>query len=189
MWTAEMKQQYKQDREALKAWWQGDRATPFVLKKREGGYCACYLLFDAFPANIGLMFRYLLIWLAERMPFSSHKIFFYKLAGVKIGKNVFISPGVVIDPIFPQLVELQDECVLGLYSMVLAHEYTPEESRIGKAVIGNGAVIGARATIRSGVTIGPDCTVGCNSFVNKDVPAGTMVGGVPAKTIRKKEVL
>jgi len=187
MWTAETKKQYNRDRDALKTWWRGDRSQPFILKKREGGYCACYLLFDAFPANVGLMLRYGLIWLAERVPFSGLKIWLYRRAGVKIGKDVFISPGVVIDPIFPGLVELQDECVLGLYCTVLTHEYTPEESRIGKVIIGKGAVIGARATIRSGVTVGKGCTVGINSFVNKDVPDGATVGGVPARIINRRE--
>lgn len=186
MWTVELKNQYRNDREALRSWMKGDRSKPFILKKSAGGYCACYLLFDSFPANIGLLLRYILIWLAERIPFSGMKICLYKSAGVKIGRNVFISPGVVIDPIFPQLIELQDECVLGLYSMVLTHEYTPEESRIGRVIIGRGSVIGARAVIRSGITVGQGCTVGINSFVNKDVTDGAMVGGIPAKTINRK---
>lgn len=187
MWTAEIKKQYQNDREALRSWWQGKRNTPFVMKKREGGYCACYLLFDSFPANLGLAWRYGLNWLAERMPFSCLKVWLYKRVGVKIGQDVFISPGVVIDPIFPELVELQEGCVLGLHCMVLTHEYTHEESRVGRVVIGKNSVIGARAIIRSGITVGQGCTVGINSFVNRDVPDGAAVGGVPARPISRKK--
>ena len=43
--------------------------------------------------------------------------------------------------------------------------------------------MGARSTILPGVTIGSHCVVGAGSLVNKDVPDGTVVAGVPAKFI------
>jgi len=51
-------------------------------------------------------------------------------------------------------------------------------------VIGAGTWIGASSTILGGVTIGEGCIVAAGSLVNKDVPANTLVGGVPAKPIR-----
>ena len=52
-------------------------------------------------------------------------------------------------------------------------------------VIGNHVWIGQRATILKGVTIGDNAIVAAGAVVTKDVPANTIVGGVPAKVIRE----
>ncbi len=54
--------------------------------------------------------------------------------------------------------------------------------------IGKKVWIGSYATILSGVTIGDNAIVAAGAVVTKDVPANTVVGGVPAKTIKKIEV-
>jgi len=52
-------------------------------------------------------------------------------------------------------------------------------------IIGDNTWVGARVTILPGVTIGNYCVVAAGSVVNKDVPDYTVVGGVPAKVIKK----
>lgn len=64
-------------------------------------------------------------------------------------------------------------------------ENTPMHSK-GPVVIGNDVWIGAGATILSGVTIGDGAVVGAQALVTKDIPPYTVVGGVPAKPIRKR---
>lgn len=56
----------------------------------------------------------------------------------------------------------------------------------GDIVIGNDVWIGYEAVILSGVTIGDGAIIGTRAVVTKDVPPYTIVGGVPAKTIRKR---
>lgn len=56
----------------------------------------------------------------------------------------------------------------------------------GDIVIGNDVWIGYEAVIMSGVTIGDGAIVGTRSVVTKDVPPYAIVGGVPAKIIRKR---
>jgi acetyltransferase-like isoleucine patch superfamily enzyme len=54
-------------------------------------------------------------------------------------------------------------------------------------VIGNHVWIGARATILKGVTIGDGAVIAAGAVVVRDVPAGQLHGGVPARLIRKVE--
>ena len=56
----------------------------------------------------------------------------------------------------------------------------------GDIVIGNDVWIGYEAVVMSGVTIGDGAIVGARAVVTKDVPPYTIVGGVPAKPIRKR---
>ena len=55
-----------------------------------------------------------------------------------------------------------------------------------KLKIGNDVWIGYEAVILSGVTIGDGAIIGTRAVVTKDVPSYTVVGGVPAKPIRKR---
>lgn len=56
----------------------------------------------------------------------------------------------------------------------------------GDIVIGNDVWIGYEAVILSGVTIGDGAIIGARAVVTKDVPPYTIVGGVPAKPIRRR---
>ena len=56
----------------------------------------------------------------------------------------------------------------------------------GDIVIGNDVWIGYEAVILAGVTIGDGAVIGSRAVVTKDVPPYTIVGGVPAKTIRRR---
>ena len=56
----------------------------------------------------------------------------------------------------------------------------------GDIVIGNDVWIGFEAVILSGVTIGDGAVIGSRAVVTKDVEPYTIVGGVPAKPIRKR---
>ena len=56
----------------------------------------------------------------------------------------------------------------------------------GDIVVGNDVWIGYEAVILSGVTIGDGAIIGTRAVVTKDVPPYTIVGGVPAKPIRRR---
>ena len=62
------------------------------------------------------------------------------------------------------------------------------ESKKGNFIIENNVWIGANVFINPGIKIGENSIVGANSVVTKDVNPFEIVGGVPAKLIRKKSI-
>ena len=74
--------------------------------------------------------------------------------------------------------------------MVLAtinHDLDPKENRknhYAPIKIGAHVRIGSNVTVLPGVTIGDYAAVGAGAVVTKDVPAMTVVGGVPAKVLK-----
>ena len=58
----------------------------------------------------------------------------------------------------------------------------------GDIVIGNDVWIGYEAVIMAGVTIGDGAIIGTHAVVTKDVAPYTVVGGIPAKPIRKRSL-
>ena len=52
--------------------------------------------------------------------------------------------------------------------------------------IGNNCWIGSKVTILDGVTIGDNCIIAAGSVVNKNIPANSIIGGVPARVIKDR---
>jgi virginiamycin A acetyltransferase len=66
------------------------------------------------------------------------------------------------------------------------HHAHPEKLSKGDVIIGNDVWIGMNATILSGITIGDGAVIAANSNVTKNVEPYTIVGGNPAKLIKKR---
>lgn len=88
--------------------------------------------------------------------------------GIRIGDNVSISPEV--------------------YILSLSHIVDdPYFNAIGaEVVIGDYVWLGARAIIMPGVTLGDGCVVGAGSVVTKNFPPYSIIAGMPAKFIKKR---
>lgn len=181
--SPEMEHLRETERAAWNAWLAGDRRTPFKLMRHEPAYCVCDVIFPTRRHWIRWGWRNFLAWLAYLAPLSRWKVFLYRRAGISIGQRVYIAPQVTLDPFQRGLIELEDDCFLGLGCRLLAHDYTATFIRFARITVKQGAVIGAYSTVRGGVTVGEKATVGGHSFVCKNVAAGTTVGGVPAKPL------
>lgn len=110
---------------------------------------------------------------------------FYRAIGVNVGKNVAIAYKVTMDILFPELIEIGDNTIIGYGCTILAHEFLIKELRVGKVKIGRNVMAGANSTILAGVTIGDNATISAMSLVNKNVPKNAFVGGIPARAIKK----
>lgn len=107
---------------------------------------------------------------------------------ITIGKNVFINAGCKFQD--QGGIVIEDGALIG-HNVVLAtlnHDLDPakrQQLHPAPIHIGKGVWIGAGAVVTSGVTIGDHAVVAAGAVVNKDVPADVIVGGVPAKFIKK----
>ena len=94
--------------------------------------------------------------------------------GVHIGDNVFIGHNVTfINDKYPRSANPNGSM------------QTEADWKVVETFIKNGASVGSSSTILCGVTIGENAIVGAGAVVTKDVPASTIVAGVPAKVIKK----
>ena len=133
----------------------------------------------------GMLLRGALNEVFKKLPPCEFKNILYRLMGVKIGRNVTLSPDVHIDPLFPELVTIEDNAILGWGVTLPAHDINQDRLILGRIRIGKNAVIGGNAQIRLGVTIKKNAIVGARAYVNKDVNSYEFVGGVPARVIKK----
>ena len=69
-----------------------------------------------------------------------------------------------------------------------AHDMSPAEAwnNKGDIIIGNDVWIGYEAVILAGVTVGDGAVLGARAVVTRDVPPYTIVGGIPARAIRRR---
>jgi acetyltransferase-like isoleucine patch superfamily enzyme len=122
---------------------------------------------------------------ATTMVFPPFQINYGK--NTRLGKNVFIN----FDCTFLDLggIAIDDHVMLAPKVSLLSegHPVTVDDRQtltVGKIHIKKNAWIGANATILQGVTIGENSVVAAGAVVSKDVPANTVVGGIPAKNIK-----
>lgn len=109
---------------------------------------------------------------------------------ITIGRNVFINAGCKFQDQGGIVIEEGALIGHGVVLATLDHDIDPakrQQLHPAPIHIGKRVWIGANATVTKGVTIGDNSIVAAGAVVNRDVPANTIVGGVPAKIIKKIE--
>ena len=138
---------------------------------------------------IGRLLR-ILAWIS---PVYQFRCSLLRKCGVKIGRNVYIGFLVMVDGEYPEYIEIGNEASIGPGVTIMAHSTaSPFHQRLGlygegpkKVRIGCGAWLAAGSVILPGATIGEGAIVTAGSVVSRDVPPYTVVGGHPARAIKK----
>lgn len=115
---------------------------------------------------------------------------------VIVGKNTKIGKGCV----FMAGVIINNDCLVGNHIFLATNSSLDHDSTIldyssfspgvttgGRVIIGECTAVGIGATILHYKTIGSNCVVGASSLVNKDIENNSLVYGIPAKVVRKRE--
>ena len=137
-------------------------------------------------------------WILHKSAFSSiNSSWVVKLQrsrGVKIGKNCHFSPYVLIDLIYPGMIDIGNNVTIGSNTMIFAH-YNPTANKllkengypreVKKVSIDDGAVIGPGSIITMGTTIGKNSIIGAGSIVSNTIPDFSVALGNPARVIKK----
>lgn len=159
--------------------------------------------------NIFLEFEIFIIHLVGQVPFHHFRRFFYRLAGIKIGKGSTIHTGARFyelknikigeDTIIGENVVLdgRDKIEIGSHVDIASevmiynseHDVNSEDFKAINApvIIEDYVFIGPRAIILPGVKIGKGAVVAAAAVVTKDVPPYAIVAGVPAKIIGERK--
>jgi acetyltransferase-like isoleucine patch superfamily enzyme len=107
-----------------------------------------------------------------------------------LGERVFINTGSTV--VATHSIILGDDCRLGDLVAIFDCDFHPVEpsrpTRIAPVRLGVNVWVGRSATILPGVTIGDHAVVAAGSVVTDDVPARTVVAGVPARPVRTLDV-
>ena len=112
-----------------------------------------------------------------------------------VGENTLFEPGCWLTFGPGAEIHIGRECFLNRGTMLAAHRHDDPHEPItrqgfepGEPVrIGSNVWFGVNCVVTPGVVIGDRAVIGANSVVTKDVPAGTIAAGVPAKVIREIE--
>lgn len=139
------------------------------------------------PQKISAFFKK---WLSAKiiphMVLNGWRIFFYRLCGYNIGKNVFIGMRCYLDDLEPHMLTVEDNAIISYGVFFACHGYGQQHMPI---TIKKGAYVGMRSSIisgKTGVTIGENAVVGACTLVNKDIPSGATAVGVPCRIIKTR---
>lgn len=160
--------------------------------------------------SIFLDFELMLLRWVGHIPFHHIRRFFYRLAGMRIGRSSSIH--MWANFFYPPNIEIGEDTIIGnnafldgrapliignhvdIASEVMIynseHDINSEDFRAVEqpVEIGDYAFIGPRAIILPGVKIGRGAVVAAGAVVTSDVPEFSIVGGVPAKVISQRKL-
>jgi putative colanic acid biosynthesis acetyltransferase WcaF len=144
-------------------------------------------------------------------PVSGIRIFLLRLFGAKIGKGVFIKPGVSVK--FPWLLEIgndvwigenvwidnlakvkiEDNVCISQGAMLLCGNHDYKKSSfdliIGEIVLKEGCWVGAKSLVCPGVTLNSHAILAVGSIATKDLEPYSIYQGNPAIKIRKRNIV
>ena len=141
---------------------------PFRLKPFRGGYYSLGAVPWYFHNALTYIVRYTFLEFITPTPMN---ILFYRMMGMKIGKNVHLNTTNISDPC---LIEIGDKVTVGGSAHIIAHYAAKGYIIVDHVKIGNGATVGLKATIMGDVEIGEKAAIGPHEVIlpKSRIPAG-----------------
>lgn len=117
----------------------------------------------------------------------------HRWRGVRIGRDCFVDPTAILETAYPENITIEDDVRITAGAIIMTHIKAPHFFRetgimppvLKPVVLEEHCFIGVGAIVLPGVTVGRAAVVASGAVVVSNVPPFTMVGGNPAKVIRK----
>ncbi len=127
----------------------------------------------------------------------SCKVYASKTSLIKIGSNITVNSNVMINARGKGLINIGNNVLIGPNVVIRSNNHSYRNSielikeqgmEDGEIIIKNNVWIGSNCVILPNCTIGEGSIVAAGAVVTKDVKPNTIVGGVPAKFLRDKDI-
>ena len=107
-----------------------------------------------------------------------------------IGDNVYLGKNTTLD--IKGIIEIRDNVTISFDTTIISHIAVGKslfkekyKTEYKKTIIGSSCYIGANSTILMGVRLGENCFIAAGGVVTESFPSNSLIGGVPAKVIKK----
>lgn len=149
--------------------------------------------------------------IVTHVPYNPLRLWFLRRLGARLGKHVYLFGGSeVLEPAGLQIagqchigrycqidarggIQLGTNVVIASHCLLITADHDPQDSgfrgRLDRIVIKDRVWIGSRATVLKGVTIDEGAVVAAGALVRDDVPAWSIVAGVPAEVVGRRSTL
>jgi len=116
--------------------------------------------------------------------------FFCEYGAISIGDGTFINVDAVMLDVAPIAIGTACQIATRVQLLTATHPIDPEPRRVGweygePITIADNVWLGGGVIVCPGVTIGEDTVVGAGAVVTKNLPAGVVAAGVPARVLRE----
>ena len=113
---------------------------------------------------------------------------FYRLRGYNLGQGVIVEKGVLLDKIYPSLINIGENTLIARNVVLLSHDHhlrdTKNNPRPCATYVGRNCLVGIGAIILPGTTIGDECIVAAGCVAKGVYPSNVIIAGNPAKVVR-----
>jgi maltose O-acetyltransferase len=116
--------------------------------------------------------------------------FFCEYGAISIGDRTFVNVDTVMLDVMPITIGTACQIAPRVQLLTATHPVDPEPRRLGweyekPITIGDNVWLGAGVIVCPGVSIGDNTVVGAGAVVTKDLPAGVVAAGTPARVLRE----
>jgi maltose O-acetyltransferase len=116
--------------------------------------------------------------------------FFCEYGAISIGNGTFVNVGAVMLDVAPITIGAACQIATPVQLLTATHPVDPEARRLGweygePITLADNVWLGGGVIVCPGVTIGQDTVVGAGGVVTRDLPAGVVAAGVPARVRRE----